>query len=158
MNLENIILKNFIELSDDEKKMVLTWRNHSNIRKWMYTQDEISLENHLNFIESLKTRDDKLYFVVEKDEKYIGVIYFYNFENGSCEFGLYSNPALSAVGKILINEIVNYAFNRLNSNLLIAEVLANNERAINLYKKYNFKETKRKVVLGKEVICMELKK
>ncbi len=156
--MKDAILINFTDLSIDEKKMVLNWRNHPDIRKWMYTQDEISLENHLNFIESLKTREDKLYFVVKKDENYIGVIDFYNFKNDSCEFGLYSNPDMFGVGKIMMSEIIDYVFNTLNSNLLIAEVFADNERAIHLYKKFNFKETKRKIISDKEVICMELKK
>ncbi|MHB0994701.1 MAG: UDP-4-amino-4,6-dideoxy-N-acetyl-beta-L-altrosamine N-acetyltransferase [Sulfurovum sp.] len=155
--MQDTLLINFTDLSVEEKKMVLEWRNHPDTRKWMYTQDEISLENHLNFIESLKIREDKLYFIVKKDDNYIGVVDFYNFQNDSCEFGLYSNPNKLGVGKIMMNEIINYAFDRLNAKLLIAEVYINNEKAINLYKKFNFQETKRKIISDKEVICMELK-
>jgi UDP-4-amino-4,6-dideoxy-N-acetyl-beta-L-altrosamine N-acetyltransferase len=45
----------------------------------------------------------------------------------------------------------------LNIDKLIAEVFAENERAVDLYKKFNFKETTKKIVNNKEVICMELK-
>ena len=47
-------LLNFINLSLDERKMILEWRNSPNIKKYMYTQDNISLENHLKFINTLK--------------------------------------------------------------------------------------------------------
>ena len=52
--MENIQLLNFIDLELEEKEMILKWRNHPEIRKWMYNQDEIKLEEHLSFIESLK--------------------------------------------------------------------------------------------------------
>ena len=64
--MENIKLLNFIDLKLEEKEMILKWRNHPDIRKWMYNQDEIKFEEHLNFIDSLKLRKDKLYFLVKK--------------------------------------------------------------------------------------------
>ena len=45
---ENIQLINFIELSEEEKEMVLKWRNDSEIRKWMYNQEEIKLFESIN--------------------------------------------------------------------------------------------------------------
>ena len=41
--------------------MILEWRNKID-KKWMHTQNDISLEEHLDFIDSLKTIKDKLYF------------------------------------------------------------------------------------------------
>ena len=66
--MQNIKLLNFIDLKLEEKEMILKWRNHPDIRKWMYNQDEIKFEEHLNFIDSLKLRKDKLYFLVKKEE------------------------------------------------------------------------------------------
>ena len=60
--MQNIKLLNFIDLKLEEKEMILKWRNHPEIRKWMYNQDEIKLEEHLSFIESLNTKEDKFYF------------------------------------------------------------------------------------------------
>jgi len=157
--MQDTLLINFIDLSVDEKKMVLEWRNHPDTRRWMYTQDEISLENHLNFIESLKTREDKLYFIVKKDDNYIGVVDFYNFENNSCEFGLYSNPFLkmAGIGRVLEEISIDYVFKILKISVIKLEVFSDNIQVINLHKKYKFKETKRKIISDKEVVCMELK-
>jgi len=47
--MENIQLLNFIDLELKEKEMILEWRNHPDIRKWMYNQDEIKFEEHLSF-------------------------------------------------------------------------------------------------------------
>ena len=157
--LNNIELINFTEMTLDEKKMVLSWRNHPEIKKWMYNSDDISLENHLVYIESLNNYTDKLYFLVKQDNNYIGVIDFTNInkDTKSSEFGLYTNIDLKGVGKTLLNSICEYGFNHLSMQKLIAEAFAKNEKAINLYKRFNFKETTKKIVNNQEVICMELK-
>lgn len=152
-----IKLINFIDLTLEEKKMVLLWRNHKEIKQWMYNTDDISIENHLKFIESLKNAIDKLYFLVKQDNEYIGVIDFTNITNKSSDFGLYSNVDLKGAGKILLENICNYAFNTLKLEILKAEVFGDNEKAIYLYKKFNFQEIDKKIVNNKKVICMELK-
>lgn len=157
--MNNISLLNFTELSYDPILMVLSWRNHEKVRKYMLNQDEISLKNHLDFIEYLKTTTEKLYFLVRQNDNFIGVIDFYNFKDSSCEFGLYANPEikLAGIGKILTECCIKYAFDILGLKKLKLEVLSDNERAINLYKKYNFQEVGKKGVNNREVICMELR-
>jgi ribosomal protein S18 acetylase RimI-like enzyme len=53
--------------------------------------------------------------------------------------------------------IIEYAFGALEINLLKLEVLESNRRAINLYKRFNFKEFNREVVDGNRMIYMELR-
>ena len=154
----DIELINFTELTLEEKKMVLEWRNHPDIRKWMYNQNEIKLTDHLNFIENLKNRKDKLYFLVKQDNKYIGVIDFYDIDKYECKAGLYKNPFehLLGYGKILLKSCIDYAFNILKVEKLKLEVFKENEKAKRLYKKFNFKETEEKIINNQKVICMEL--
>ena len=156
---DNIQLTNFTDLTLEEKKMILSWRNTPMIKQWMYNSDDISLDNHLAFIDALTDSTDKLYFLVKQDNDYIGVIDFTNInkESESSEFGLYANIELKGMGKILLNSICEYGFNTLKVKKLIAEAFAENEKAVSLYKRFNFKETTKKIVNNKEVICMELK-
>jgi len=51
---------------------------------------------------------------------------------------------------------IKYVFEYLKLEKLKLEVFSNNVKAINLYKKYNFKEDGTKTINDKEVICMEL--
>jgi UDP-4-amino-4,6-dideoxy-N-acetyl-beta-L-altrosamine N-acetyltransferase len=148
---------NFIDLSLEEKKLILSWRNHPNIRKWMYNQNIIELKDHLNFIESLKNSKDKKYFVVKKDDTYIGVIDFNNITKQSLVMGIYKNPNTYKSGNILLNTLIHYAFDILNVDTIFSEVFDENEKAKALYKKYNFQETGKKVIGGKDITCMELK-
>lgn len=150
-------LINFVELTLEEKQMVLNWRNDPSIREWMYNEDMISLESHLSYIESLKDSKDKKYFLVKKNDEYIGVIDFVDITKESAHMGIYANPESKGVGKILLESITNYAFEVLKVKKIFAEVFSENKRAYDLYKKFNFKAFDKKVVNNKEVICLELK-
>ena len=156
--MQNIKLLNFIDLKLEEKEMILKWRNHPEIRKWMYNQDEIKLEEHLNFIESLKSRKDKLYFLVKKEDEFIGVIDFLDLDKKEIFYGIYSNPnsKIMGVGRILNEISIDFAFNSLKAHKLKLEVFEDNIQVRNLYKKYKFRETSQKYVNNKKVICMEL--
>ncbi len=150
-------LINFIDLKLQEKEMILECRNYPEIRKWMYNQHEIKLEEHLSFIESLKSEKDKLYFLVKKEDEFIGVIDFTQLvEKKSVHMGIYSNPNLNGNGRLLLNKIIEYSFNDLKVEKIFSEVFIENEKAYNLYKKFNFKDISEKIVNNKRVICMEL--
>ena len=156
--MKEIKLINFTDLSNDEKKIILEWRNNPNIKKWMYTQSDITLESHLNFIDSLNNSKDKLYFLVKKEDENIGVIYFTNLTKKEVYFGLYANPTIKilGVGRILEKLSIDFAFNSLNARKLKLEVFEDNIQVINLHRKYNFKKSGEKFVDNKKVICMEL--
>jgi UDP-4-amino-4,6-dideoxy-N-acetyl-beta-L-altrosamine N-acetyltransferase len=155
--MKDIKLINFIDLSQEEKMMILEWRNKIDIQKWMHTQNDISLEEHLDFINSLKTIKDKLYFLVKKDNIYIGVIDFTQIKpNESLHMGIYTNPDLKGYGKILLETIIYFSFEILKVEKIFSEVYFENEKAYLLYKSYGFKEYAEKIVNNKKVICMDL--
>jgi len=140
-------VKNFINLTLDEKKEVLEWKNHKDIRKWMYNKNKISLENHLKFIDSLKDDKLRLYFKVDN----LGVIN-YKIKNSYAEIGLHKNPTKTKVGNVLMQKLIEYGFNELKLNKLLLYVYEDNLNAINLYKKFGFIEIDRK----NNLIKMEL--
>jgi len=155
----NIELINFTNLSLEEKKMILEWRNHKDIRKWMYNRDIIGLSEHLSYIDSLASKKDRLYFIVKYRDEVIGVIDFTNIDhiNNKTDFGIYAKPNSRGFGKILMSTIIDYAFCNLKMDRLIAEVFIENSRAISLYKKFNFIQIDTKVVDGRGMVVMELK-
>lgn len=161
MIFEDFTLKSLSVLTYDEKIMILEWRNHDNIRKWMYNSKPIPKETHLKFIENLELDKNNRYFLVQKNNENLGVIYFHNidFTSKNTYFGLYVNPYInvSGIGSLLEELCQEYAFDVLQVNTLSLEVFSNNIKAIKLYKKYNFNEIGKKIVNDKEVICMELR-
>lgn len=83
--------RNFITLSLEEKLMILRERNHPDVKKWMFTKEDITEEGHLAYIESLKTRDDAYYWLMERDGAPVGVlsIIHCDFEKEEGEPGYY---------------------------------------------------------------------
>ncbi len=130
----------FTHLTLDEKKMVLSWRNHPTIREWMFSKDVITLENHLKYIDTLSTRDDCVYCLVKEGCEAIGVIDLTEITLTQAKIGLYASPNRRGVGKVLMGEIMEYAFMRLRLDTIIAEVLVTNKPAVKLYKHFGFKE------------------
>lgn len=120
-------------MSEDEAKMVLSWRNDERIKKWMHAKDDISLEDHLKFIKSLKTDKTRDYFIVKDESEYLGVV---DLNDGF--LGIYANPNMKRVGNILLDSIINFAFNEKGLKTLKAEVYTNNTSAIKLYKRFGF--------------------
>jgi len=138
--------------------MILAWRNHENVKAYMYTNEDISEVEHFGFIEALKTREDRRYFLVQDEGVDIGVIDFNDISSTSAIMGLYANPMLNqkGVGSLLMHIIVTYAFETLKVSIVKAEVFADNTKAKALYEKFGFREKERTHVNEKEVICMEL--
>ncbi len=136
-----IIYKNFTHLNDDEIKLIWQWRNDENVAKFMKNK-KILLEEHYSFVSKLSKLNDKKYFLLFKENTTIGVIYFINITQDSCEFGLYAKPNLKGVGQILMQEIKKYAFDTLKVKELKACVFKQNEKALKLYKNNDFIITK----------------
>jgi len=149
-------LLNFTTLHESERTLVLSWRNHPKVREWMLHQNEISLDEHLCFMESLKNRADKRYFLVKQENEYIGVIDFTDITEESAELGIYANPDVRGVGGILMEVLIDYAFMTLKVKKLVANVFSDNVRAKHLYEKFDFAETNRNVFQKREMITMEL--
>jgi len=140
-----VTLQNFLELSTKESQMILEWRNNDNIRTWMDYKEIISIKEHQSFMKTLSETNEKVYFLVRKDKILLGVIDFIHIDkkNSSAEMGLYSKPQLKGLGYLLMREILFYAFHTLKIHTIYARIRPDNDKAISLYKKFNFKQTKK---------------
>jgi len=149
-----IQLLNFTTLDLSQKKLILSWRNHPNIRKWMINDHETSLEDHLNFIDLLSSKTDRHYFLVQKESDFIGVIDLTHVTDSSAELGIYANPDMRGVGSTLMTSLIDHA-SKLGLSKLIANVVITNVRALNLYRKFDFSETQRFEHKKKKMITLE---
>jgi len=152
--IDQIQIHNFTTLSKTQSKLVLKMRNNPTIKKWMYSKNDINYKEHIAYVKSLKTKKDRVYFLVTKVNKNIGVINFTNIDKSSAELGIYANPTLKGQGDTLMKTILGYGFKILNLKIINANVFINNISAINLYKRYNFK----KIKANNNLVYMQLKK
>ena len=142
-DIEGFLLINFINLSSKEKELVRKWRNHYEIRKWMYQDHIISSEEHSKFSEKLKEDNKNSYWLVKnKNRKYLGVIYLnrIDFVNKNAYLGIYSNPKIKGAGQMLMQCLKNLAFNIIKLHTLKLKVIENNGKAIRFYRKNGFKK------------------
>lgn len=149
-----IQLLNFTTLNQSQKELVLSWRNHPSIRKWMLNDTEISLEDHLHFIDLLPSKSDRRYFLVQQKSDYIGVIDLNNTTEDSAELGIYANPDMRGVGNILMTALIDYSAS-MRLSKLIANVFITNVRALNLYRKFEFSEIKQIEHKNKKMLILE---
>ena len=124
------MIKKFQDLNLQEQKEILEWRNHKDIRKWMYNKNKISLKEHLDFIQNLDK--NKVYLKIDD----VGIVNFKIFNN-YVEFGIHKNPNKQKVGNKLLEIGLKEAFKY--KDKIILYVFENNIKAINLYKKFGFK-------------------
>lgn len=142
IELNGINLINFINVNDDEKEMIRNWRNHEKIRNMMYSDHIITIEEHAKFIQKLRSENNNFYWLVKKNRENIGIISLnrLDFKNLNAYIGIYSNPALSGMGGLLIECLIILAFDGAKLHTLKLEVIEGNERAINFYEKSGFAE------------------
>ena len=137
--------KSFLNISSEERKMVLEWRNHENVRKWMYSDKIISRMEHADFLSELAEDDENIYWMVgDNDGNFLGTISFNrtDFKHKHAYLGIYSNPFndIKNKGHLLIQCVKKLAFEIAGLHTLKLEVISNNQKAINFYKKSGFSE------------------
>lgn len=76
-----------------ELKEVLSWRNHRSIRIWMNNQKKISLQEHLDYVDSLKENKSTSSLFVKSADKKLGVLQLNGIQkNKVLNVGMYVNP------------------------------------------------------------------
>ena len=129
------------QLNQADLEEVLVWRNHPEVRKYMYTQHEITREEHSNWFDSVSKDKSKVYLIAELEGKPIGLINFTEIseKNKSAFWGFYSGDlSTKGVGRLMEEAALNYAFNNLKLRKLSCEVLSSNPRVIKLHRRYGF--------------------
>jgi len=137
-------LINFVNLKETEKELVRRWRNHPDVKRWMYSSETISSEEHHRFIEGLSRTDRSFYWLVKKGGEPIGVIYLTktDFKNRNAYLGIYADPRSkgSGYGRNLVASLKELVFGVADFHTLKLEVFEDNERAIRFYQKAGFQE------------------
>ncbi len=130
------VFKNYVDLTTEEAIEVLQCRNDIEVRKWMTSTEEIPLENHLKYIEGLRTSERNFYWAVYQDNQFIGGFSLTGMDNYRASSGIFLNPNL--IGNGLGMQISIYSgdlyFLHLNMKSLYSVVKKNNHNAIKLNK------------------------
>ena len=128
-------------MTELDLNLVRDWRNHENIRQYMYTKHEISEKEHSLWFEQAK-KDENAYLLIFEFKKLpMGFVSFKVDKNSlNADWGFYLSPdAAKGTGQELGFSALNYAFSELSLNKVSGEVLEINQSSINFHFKLGFK-------------------
>lgn len=122
--------------------LVLTWRNHPDVRRYMYTQHEITLEEHQRWFERASTDLKKHLLIFEVGHQPLGYVNFNELGNGGiADWGFYVAPdAPKGIGRQLGREALNHAFIELKLHKVCGQALVFNERSIRYHQLLGFQQ------------------
>ena len=99
MSLLNSDLGSVRPMNASDLSMVLRWRNHVDIRKYMYTQHEISVEEHASWFKRTSDDDSKHCLIFEWLGKAVGFASLYLHDDSlSADWGFYIDPLVQQKG------------------------------------------------------------
>ncbi|WP_238545216.1 UDP-4-amino-4,6-dideoxy-N-acetyl-beta-L-altrosamine N-acetyltransferase [Pseudomonas corrugata] len=129
-------------MTSDDLDTVLTWRNHPDVRRFMYSQHEILIEEHRAWFRRASDDPKKHLLIFEMDGLAQG---FANITElavlGVADWGFYIAPeAQKGAGKLLGQAALDYAFQRLHLHKICGQALAFNERSVRFHYNLGFKQ------------------
>jgi UDP-4-amino-4,6-dideoxy-N-acetyl-beta-L-altrosamine N-acetyltransferase len=121
---------------------VLVWRNHPDVRRYMYKQHEITLAEHQCWFESTLQNLKMHLLIFEANHQPQGFVSFSKTGNGGVtDWGFYAAPgAPKGSGRQLGNAALNHAFTHLKVHKVCGQVLAYNLRSIQLHQFLGFQQ------------------
>lgn len=129
-------------MSHFDLEMVLAWRNNINVRRYMNTQHEITLDEHKSWFKRTLQDSKNHLLIFEVNQKALGFISIIEAKSEKiARWGFYAAPeAPKGCGRLLGTAALSYAFADLKLNKIYGTVLANNQRSINLHLALGFKK------------------
>ena len=131
-------------LEESDLELILTWRNAPTVRQAMFTQHEISWEEHQVWLRRVQEDDARQWFLfVDYENIPSAVVGFVAIEqvHKFAFWGFYTDPdAKPGTGVRMSLEALDKAFCELGLRKLNAEVLASNRRSLEMHKRVGFIE------------------
>ena len=129
-------------MTEADLEQVLLWRNHPEVRRYMYTTHEIGLEEHRNWFTRVSGNPAVNLLIYEHHGQPCG---FVNITRGRCsevaDWGFYLSPdARKGTGRSLGKQALNYAYGGLALHKVCGQALGFNERSIAFHKALGFIE------------------
>lgn len=128
-------------VGEKDLEKILSWRNRPEVRLFMYSTHEITLEEHLRWFEKVKSDPTKSFIICCVDDCPVGFVGLTNINQvqGTADWGFYSGVVgQRGLGNGIGYIGLNHAFEVLKIRKLNGEVLDYNEKSIAFHKKMGF--------------------
>ena len=132
-------------IEDADKDRLLAWRNSPEVSAFMYSDHQITADEHARWFAGVHGDPRRLYWVIQVDGAPAGLANLYDIDRaqGRASWAYYlADPAVrgKGVGGYVEFWMIEQAFTALGLRKLWCEVLASNEPVWKLHQKFGFKQ------------------
>lgn len=119
---------------------VLDWRNHPEIRRYMLTQHEISIDEHLAWFERSSHDLNRKLLIVEEGELAFGFVNFSNVSHGGItDWGFFTDPnSPKGSGRKLGKVALDFVFGVIGVHKVNGQALSFNKPSIHFHRRLGF--------------------
>ena len=165
--MTKILLREIIKCTHEQKQALRKIRNQDGVRKYMYTDHIISLDEHLAWVQHLQRNNQQVVFIVLMDGVVGGVVSVNEIDriNLKSDWAFYLNASIwGGLGAALEFGLINFIFQTRGLEKLNCEVIKTNEAVVKLHKKFGSVEEgfRRENIIKNEnrigVFCLGLTK
>ena len=131
-----------LEASDSER--LLNWRNLPQVARWMYSDHQITPDEHARWLAAALADPRRRYWIIEADSAPVGLANLYDLapEHGRSSWAYYlAEPSTrgQGVGAFVEYWVIEQVFGPLGLSKLWCEVLVDNEAVWRLHEGFGFK-------------------
>jgi len=121
---------------------VLEWRNHPDVRRNMFTQHEIGLEEHQRWFERSVLDPRRQLFIYESDRRPLGFVGLTLTEHANvADWGFYTAPdAPKGTGRAMGGLALDHAFGALALHKVCGRAIAYNKRSVGYHLAMGFRQ------------------
>jgi UDP-4-amino-4,6-dideoxy-N-acetyl-beta-L-altrosamine N-acetyltransferase len=130
-------------LAASDRDRLLGWRNQPEVARWMYSDHEISPQEHARWFEGALADPRRRYWVIEADELPVGLANLYDLapEHRRASWAYYlADPSTrgQGIGAFVEFWVIEHVFGEMGLNKLWCEVLIGNEPVWKLHEGFGF--------------------
>ena len=127
-------------MAPSDLELVLQWRNHIDIRRFMLTQHEIGLEEHTKWFDKVSVDPTRKLMIVEEEGEPLGFVQFSNVGIDSvADWGFYVRPnAPKGSGRKLGTAALNHAFQVWKLHKVCGQAIVENLASIAFHQRLGF--------------------
>ena len=127
-------------MTDRDLEQVLSWRNHPEVRRFMYTSHVITPDEHANWFERTRNQEGVWLLIYELEGIPRGFVNLSGTRSPQvADWGFYLAPdSESGTGRALGLAALDYAFHDLGLHKVCGQALGFNKRSIRFHEKLGF--------------------
>ena len=134
---------NILKTDEKLKMQIRHWRNSEDVKRCMYSDYNISEDEHKKWLDSLVDNYKQQVFIVFYAGHPVGVVSLNNINtrHKTSDWGFYLyHKEMPPIGVVVEYKLIDYAFNTLKLDKLNCGVLETNSAIIKLHEKFGFKK------------------